>query len=151
MRGLKFLSILTIIVGFTMCKSLQFKKQPPFKITSATYKDWVGGQPGISGIILKINYTSNLKIEFDRVYFRNKETQLESKKVKTDKLVVGYFNTSSLKKDFILDANPTKELNNPVPKIKKIPFKLTENEAVISYKFNGKLEYYKIKSLLKEN
>jgi hypothetical protein len=64
-------------------------------------------------------------------------------------LVVGYF-ISVETSDIIFDANPVKEMHNSVPTIKKIPFQLKENEAVISYKIKGKIKYFKIASVKKE-
>ena len=147
---MRVLSILTIIFSFSQCGSLHFEKNLPFEITAVVYENWIGGQPGIRGTNVKINYIKNTDFQFDSIYFRNKVAKLQTKKATSGKLVIGYFNTSTRQNDFVLDANPTKELNNPVPLIKKFPFELKENEAVISYKINGKLAYYKIKSLQKE-
>lgn len=148
MKGLKFISIITIIIGFAMCKSLKLEENPPFKIISATYKNWVGGQQGVRGTNVTIKFSSTKTIQFDSIYFDKKVAKLQTKN-SNDNLLMGYFNTST-RRDLILDANPTKELKNTVPAIKKFPFKLNENEAVISYKINGKIKYYKIKSLQRE-
>ena len=64
-------------------------------------------------------------------------------------MVVGYFITNQ-QRDMILDENPIRELENPVPIIRSFPFELDENEAVISYKFKGKIKYFKIASVKKE-
>ena len=144
------LSILTIIFGFSQCGSLKFKDNPPFIITSATYVDWVGGQPGIKGTNVKINYTSDTDIKFENVYFQNRITKLQTKKAISGKLVIGYFSTSTRQNEIVLDANPVKELNNPIPETQKFPFDLKENEAVISYRIKGKIKFHKIKSLNKE-
>ncbi len=148
MKGLKFISIITIIIGFAMCKSLKLEENPPFKIISATYKNWVGGQPGVRDTNVKIQFSSTKTIQFDSIYFDNKVAKLQTKN-SNDNLLMGYFNTST-RRDLILDANTTKELKNPVLAIKKFPFKINKNEAVISYKINGKIKYYKIKSLQRE-
>lgn len=149
MKTIKFLSILTILVSFSQCASVKFDEHPPFEITSAVYENWIGGQPGVSGINVKIHFSSNRVIEFDRIYFRNKVTKLRPRKAKLAKLIIGYFNTSIRQNDLVLDENPTKEMNNPIPELEKFPFKLKQNQAVISYKINEKIKYYKIKSLEK--
>lgn len=150
MKALKFISIFTIIIGFYNCGSVKFVKHPPFEISSAVYESWTGGQPGVQGTNVKINYTTNTFIEFDSIYFQNKVTKLQIKTATSGKLVIGYFNTSTRQNELVLDENPIKEMHNPIPEIKKFPFELNENEAVISYTIKGKLKYYKIKSLKKE-
>lgn len=149
MKTINFLFILTIIISFSQCGSLKFDEHPPFEIKSAVYENWFGGQPGVSGINVKIHFSSNRTIEFDSIYFSNKVAKLEAKDANKNTVVFGYFNTSTRQNNLVLDANPIKELKNPVPEIKKFPFKLKKNQAVISYKINGKIKYYKIKSLVK--
>ncbi|WP_439130786.1 hypothetical protein [Polaribacter sp.] len=150
MKTLKILSLFIAITNFSQCGSLQFDEKPPFKITNAVYENWTGGQPGVQGTNVKINYTTKEDIDFENVYFRNKVTNLQTKKATSGKLVIGYFKTSTKQNEVAIDNNPTKEINNPVPVIQKFPFKLHENDAIISYRINGKLKYYKIKSLKKE-
>lgn len=149
MKTMKIVSILVIIVGFSQCGSLKFEQHPPFKITSAVYQNWSGGQPGVKGMNVKITYTSNKTIEFDSLYFEKRAVDLQIKDSKTNKLVVGYF-TSNETNDLIFDANPVKELQNPIPSMKQFPFELEKNEAVISYKIKGKIKYFKVSSVKKE-
>ena len=51
---------------------------------------------------------------------------------------------------FVLDKNPIKELHNPLPNFQKFPFKLKKNEAIISYKVDKKIKYFRISDLKKE-
>ncbi|MBU3011168.1 hypothetical protein KO506_07120 [Polaribacter vadi] len=148
MKTIQISSILIIVFVFSQCGSLQFDKTPPFKIIAATYTNWVGGQPGVRGTNVKVQFTSTKRIQFDSIYFDNKVAKLQTKN-SNDNLLIGYFNTSSIKRDIILDANPIKELKNSVPKIKKFPFDLEENEVVISYKIKDKIKYFKIIGLKK--
>ena len=53
-------------------------------------------------------------------------------------MIIGHFNTSTRKRDLVLDSDPKKEINNKIPDFKKIPFELEENEAILSYQLNGK-------------
>jgi hypothetical protein len=63
-------------------------------------------------------------------------------------LLIGHFNTSSrLNSDLILDINVAKEIKNSVPELKKFPFELKDNEAVLSYRLGGKTNYFKIKNI----
>lgn len=146
---MKHLSILIFIISFSQCSSLQFDKNAPFKISTAVYENWAGDQPGVKGTSVKINYTTNKDVKFENIYFRNKTTKLQTKNATSGKFIIGYFNTVSKQNELVLDKNPTKELNNPIPQIKKFPFKLKENQAVISYRINGNLAYYSIKLLQK--
>jgi len=111
----------------------------------------VGGQPGVHGINVYINYTSKTAIDFDSIYFRNKTVKLETKKQKERKILIGYFNTSTInsKEDLLLhkeasNSDSTKELEVP------FPFILKENEAVIRYTIANVVKYYKVSNLKKE-
>lgn len=138
-----FLFVSTFLI--TQCKTVQFDTHPPFKITKAIYKNWSGGQPGVSGTNVFINYTSENTIVFDSIYFKNKVTKIAFIKSENSKQIAGYFNTSTRKnEDIILHQNATKELKNKIPKTKKIPFELKQTEAVISYKEKGKTNYFKV-------
>lgn len=147
---MKIVSVFIIIFGFSQCKSIKLETNPPFKITKASYENWTGGQPGVRGTNVKIYYTSATEVAFEQVYFRNRVTKLEPRKAIIGKLIIGYFNTSTRQNEVVLDANPAKEINNPVPNITKFPFELNENDAIISYIIKGELKYYKIKSIQKK-
>ncbi|TXD50580.1 MULTISPECIES: hypothetical protein [unclassified Polaribacter] len=151
MKKIKMGFIVLMFVLFFQCRSLQFDQNPPFKITSAVHQYWVGGQPGIKGVNIIIGYSSKKKIEFDSIFFDKRVANLQSKnsETETETLVVGYFIVNE-RKEMILDENPVKEFQNPIPIIKKFPFQLKEDEAVISYKIQGKIKYFKIVSVKKE-
>ncbi|WP_298779660.1 hypothetical protein [uncultured Polaribacter sp.] len=146
---MKFLSILTMLFGFSQCGSTKLVENPPFNVESAVYTNWVGGQPGSSGMNVVIRYTSDKEIEFDSLYYSKRISKLEVKPGKDSKVIVGHFNTSVKKNDLILDVDSKKELHNKIPEINKLPFELKENEAVISYKIDNKVKYFKIENLKK--
>jgi hypothetical protein len=148
MNAMKILSILAIIFGFSQCGSLKLEENPPFTINSATYINWSGGQQGVKGMNLKIEYSSTSKIDFQNVYFADNVAKLEDKSFKKSKIVVGFF-SSNEKRDIVLDSNTKKEMNNTLPDNSKIPFELKENEAVITYKINDKIKYFKIDDVKK--
>ncbi|MBT4780201.1 MAG: hypothetical protein HON97_07160 [Polaribacter sp.] len=148
---MKSITFLFLALSFVTCKSISLDTKPPFKITEASYKSWVGGQPGVHGINVYINYTSKTAIDFDSIYFRNKTVKLETKKQKERKILIGYFNTSTInsKEDLLLhkeasNSDSTKELEVP------FPFILKENEAVIRYTIANVVKYYKVSNLKKE-
>lgn len=147
---MKILSILTLLFGFSQCNSSKFVENPPFKVNKAFYNNWSGGQAGVSGIKLEIQLENAQEIEFDSIYFQKKKTKVEvlQKGNKTD--LIGHFSTSkNINRDLILDADPTKELKNTLPTIKKFPFQLKENEAILSYKKGKKIVYFKIENIKK--
>ena len=147
---MKLTAIILFAFSFTQCKSLQFDKSPPFKIIQASYKNWVGGQPGVRGVNVFINYTSETKIEFDSIYFIGRVVKIEINEMKGIKYLAGRFNTSTVnsRDDLILHNNATKEVGNDHPE-NKTPFELKENEAVISYKEGAIIKYYKISDIEK--
>jgi hypothetical protein len=148
MKTIKILSILAIIFLLYQCGSAKFEENPPFTITSAIYNNWTGGQPGNKGMTVNITYTSIYKMKFDSIYYSNKIVKLESNKTKEKKMISANF-VSSVKPDMILDKNTSKEIHNVAPTIKKFPFELKQNEAIISYIIKGKTKYFKVKSVKK--
>ena len=146
---MKFLGIFLIAFGFTQCKTIKFDKTPPFAITKATYVNWVGGQPGVSGIRVEITFKTNPKVTFDSLYYKNKSVKLQRRQ--NERLLTGNFNTSNVNngKNLILHRDVKKEVGNQLPEVKSFPFELKGNEAVISYQVNGKTKYYKISELKK--
>lgn len=143
---MKFLSILTIIIGFSQCGTTKLIKNPPFKIESATYTNWVGGVPGVSGTNVEITLSEKATIVFDSLFFRKRATKIDVKQ----HILVAYFNTSNRKKyDVILHSDSKKELKNKIPKPDSFPFELKENEAIISYKVDNKTKYFKIENIEK--
>lgn len=144
---ISFLSICTTFL-FIQCSSTQFVKNPEFKVTSATYHSWVGGQPGAGGINVKIDLENAKEINFGAVYFRGKQTKLKRSK---KNVLLGYFPRKINTNVFVLDKNPVKELKNSPPiDENKFPFQLEKNEIVISYSYKEKIKYFKTKIVKKE-
>tara|TARA_R110002049_G_scaffold114646_1_gene265892 strand:- start:11764 stop:12252 length:489 start_codon:yes stop_codon:yes gene_type:complete len=148
MKIMKILSILTIIVGFSQCGSSKFVKEPSFNIEKAFYNYWVGGQPGVSGTKLEIHLSNSSEIIFDSLFFQNKTTKVEVNNLDNAVQLIGHFSTSKkMKRDIILDVNSTNEIENTLPNLKKFPFELKENEAVLSYKKGEKTVFFKIENI----
>ncbi|QOD59748.1 hypothetical protein H9I45_10335 [Polaribacter haliotis] len=147
---MKIVSIFAIILGFSQCGSSKFVKNPSFKIEKAVYNNWKGGQPGVSGTKLEIHISNASEIEFESLFFQQKETKVEVSKDGDKTILIGHFSTSTKeKRDLILDADPTKELKNTPPNIENTKFDLKENEAVLTYKKGDKVHYYMIKDIKK--
>jgi hypothetical protein len=156
MKKLVYILALGIFsLAFSCCGSnkingeKEFQKKPPFKIIEATYHSWVGGQPGVKGIRVHL-VIDNSELELDTVYFRNMKVKLKKDISSSKNLYVGTFILEK-KKEFRLDIDPKKEYGNEAPDVTiKIPFKLESNEAVVSYSFNDRIEFYKISRVIEE-
>ena len=150
MKILKLIGIALLTFSFTNCGCAKFDKNPPFTITEANYNNWIGGQPGVSGTKIMIGYTSTKNIEFDSIFFINKATKVELYSNENKTFLIGHYSTSNTEKhNLVMDADTRKEINNKPPHQEKIPFELKENEAVISYKEDGKTNYFKIENVKK--
>lgn len=130
------------------CKSAKLDKKPPFKITGATYNNWVGGQPGASGIRVIIAYDTNEDVTFDKIYFHKKEGKIDAYKKEGKVYLVGHINTSKPRgNDLVLEEDPKKEVNNKLPEETTFPYELKDDEAIISYTHKGKVKFYKVKNI----
>ena len=144
--GLVFLSIVN-------CKTsqesvLKYQSTPPLEITAPYYNSWVAGvQGGGSGTNVFLPLKENGNIVIDSLHFRGEKAAVETR----NKLIIGRFKSSvNQKKDIIMSSNPQDEYNNNRLLIRDAsPFKLTQNDCVISYSVNGKRLYYKISNLKK--
>jgi ABC-type multidrug transport system ATPase subunit len=148
---MKLIGIVLLTFGFTQCGSLNLDTNPPFQITSAIYQNWVGGLPGTNGVLLTISYESDAEVPFDSIYFLKKGSKLEFNEYKGIKTISGRIDTSVSpdRKDFTLHVDSKKEFNNQLPTLKKFPFELKDNEAVVRYKVKGIIKYYKVKNIKK--
>ncbi len=141
-----FLSATIILLSFSFCCSTKelAKENHPFKVTSATYNTWVGGQPGVKGIKVVITI-DNQDIELDTVFFRNNKIPLKRDISAELNTFVGVFTLPNTEKDYILHENPVNEYGNtPINKSLNIPFELKKNEAIVNYLLDNKTYYYKI-------
>ena len=150
MKSIKLLIILSIIFFFSQCSAKMFVSNPPFKVDKALYTKWYGGQPGARGVTLKLHLNNAAGIVFDSLFFQNKSTKVLVRAVETKIQLTGNYSTlNKIKRDFILNKNPSKELKNPFPSKQRFPFDLSESEAVLSYRRGSQTLYYKIKNISK--
>lgn len=134
----------------TSISEYNLQKKAPFKVLKSTYKNWVGGQPGVKGVLVNIEI-DNPKIVLDTVYFRNMKAPLEKSKNDSNETYVGHFTFPNKSNDMILHGDAKKEFGNQVPDIsKKIPFDLKQDEAIVSYKIKGLTKYFKISNLTED-
>ena len=141
--------IILISIAFFGCGTSKIKAQNehPFKVVEATYTNFVGDQPDLVVTTLKIT-TNNPEIQLDTVYFRNNVTLLKREESDENSVFTGSFTTSNTPHDYNLDSDPKQEFGNKPPVIvSELPFKLTDNEAVVSYFYKDKIYYYKISAV----
>lgn len=139
-----------LVISFFSCASTQSKQSHPFKISEPTYNLWVGGQPGVSGIRIIMPYKSTEEVEFKKIFFNNKEGEIELYKRKGKTYLIGNINTGKKRgKSLIINIDPKKEMENEVPQIVNPPIQLQKNEAALLYMYKGKEYHYKLVNLEK--
>lgn len=146
MKAIKLLLLFCLTFSFTQCKTMKLSKKAPFTVTGATYHNWVGGQPGVSGTDLIIGVANSTETTFKDVYFQNKTIALRSKNRDGKKYVVANFNTSKRNDNDVLVEGKKETVKATVV---KFPFDLKENEAVISYLVGTKMHYFKVVNIKK--
>lgn len=154
MNKLLNIGILTICLAIGSCgttknnteKAVHGKR--PFDIISATYSSSVTDSTNIKKIDIFIEIDSP-EIQLDSIYFKNTPIRL-SREINSSKPVfIGNFFLSNTPKNYYLHSDAKKEYGNtPSERTSKIPFDLQKNEAVISYLFKGKRQYFNISNLI---
>lgn len=144
------LAMFILMASFSQCSTAQkLQKELPVTLGDVYCQQWTAGiQGGGSGINLFIPVTSKSVIVLDSVYFRGKASKLEVKP--NTQLYIGRFKTdfNQPKKDIILSIDPKEEHSNQLPtKAINIPFKLKDDECVVSYQKNNKTLYFKISNV----
>lgn len=142
MKVFKLLTILVLGITVLSCSSINFDKKAPFSVISSTYNITKNNSKSIY-----IKYSAEKNIEFDSIYFQNQRAKAKIENLEDGNYVFAVF-PRVIKPDLVLDNNPVKELNNPIPNLEKFPFELKNNEAIISYKIKNSIHYYKISNVL---
>lgn len=151
-KTIKIMLMLIAMVSFSQCSSSKkTQNSAPFEIGEAYYQKWIAGvKGGGSGINIFIPIISNPNnVMLDSVYFRGKQSKIETVN-KT--LFIGRFKTATnTKKDIVMSSEPYAEYGNKAPSFtKKSPFKLNDDECVVSYIINNKVKYLKISNNFKK-
>lgn len=140
---------IVLMFGFTQCKSVKFDKNPPFSIESVTYSNL----PVSKGTRVEIYLSNKIDIAFESLFFQYKKTKIEIREKNGKTILTAYYNTSKILNDMVLESDSKKEIVNKVDEHfflkKNYPFELKENEAVISFKEDGKVKYVKIENIKK--
>jgi hypothetical protein len=142
-----YFTIFTLFLTFTQCKT-QNGMKAPFTITEKTYFYWVGGKKGSNGTSIKIvgNFeTTNL--DFPKIYFQNNEYEIVPEITGTKFTLIGN-HSAAASQNITMHSDPKQEFGNqPENSVKKIPFDLEQNEAILVYTINGEDYYYKVSDI----
>jgi hypothetical protein len=146
--GIGFITLVSI--AFFGCGASKAQNDHPFKVLEATYANTVGEQPDLVVTTLKITL-NNKEIQLDSIYFRNNKAPLKRVDNDENSVFSGSFTTSKTPHDYILDSDPKLEFGNKPPvTVSKLPFEIKENEAIVSYFYKDKFNYYKILEVKEE-
>jgi len=141
-------AIFAILVIFSNCGSLQekdsieFVKNPPFKILEVYSQKWVAGiEEAGSGTNFHILFNEIKKgVSIEKIFFRKNDIILIPS-LKNSNSFVASINHNT-KRDIIMDSNPINEAKNTPPM--PFQFDLKDNEAILQYKIKDKIKFYKI-------
>lgn len=125
-----------------------FQENPPFEVAEASFQKWYGGAPDAGkGIHFTLTFSEiSDDVLIEEIYFRGK-VEILKQNTQNNKTYLATF-VEKPQQDIILDANPAKEMDNPKPSIPvKFSFDLRENEAVVQFKKNDKIYYFKIENV----
>ncbi|MBT8394710.1 MAG: hypothetical protein HKO81_04265 [Flavobacteriaceae bacterium] len=151
----KLILLIIVVIGFTQCSSAQkLEKEAPFKIGKVYFQSWVagvkGGGSGIN-IFIPIESISQNKIELDSVYFRGHSSILETKFNRPDFFIGRFSTATNQQRDLIMSNEPYAEYRNVEPQINtKIPFKLKDDECIVSYIEGNMTKYFLIENVVEE-
>ena len=112
-------------------------------IVSSIYHYWYGGQPGISGINVDIEFKEVPSIIFKEAFFQGYKTSINEKSI-VDKKLYLHFDTGN-GQTMSLGGN---EASHSDFKAKiEMPVSLLKNEVALSYMKEDKIYYYIIKNI----
>lgn len=122
-----------------------FVESPPFTLSQVYYQDWIGGieKAGSGTHFYFSTAKENKSVLFKNVYFRKKIAPVMLVSEKQSTHFIAHF--TNKKNDVIMSDNPLEEAKNKPPL--KFIFKLSDDEAVLSYTYKGKLYYVNITDL----
>lgn len=123
-----------------------FEKNPPFKVEKAFFQKWAAGiEEGGSGINFTIQMEKmDPETTIQNIFFRNHIVEAKQAPKNSNIFTAHLINNPSAR-GVIMDSDAMKEAQNTP--YEEFPFQLENDEAVISYWFNGKRNYYKIHNL----
>ncbi|PID69372.1 MAG: hypothetical protein CR989_01925 [Flavobacteriales bacterium] len=143
---------ISIMVVFTQCAGSQFVNNPPFVVESVTQHQLTDSNNNDKGTLFKIalkNVDTNA-ISFEKIYFNNKGTNVLMALTDENTLITAKFVRNISGRNLVLHKDPKKEIGNKPPVlVEKPPFKMKDNEAVLTYTENGITKYFKLENIKK--
>ena len=136
-----FFGLFLLLFSIGCSNQFKLEKKSILTFEESYYQEWVagvkGGGAGLN-IFLKLKESvNNTKVQIEGLYFREKYCEL---KFQGAKKYQGFIKTNQNNKPNISDNSVVVEETE----IKKIPFTLEKDNAVITYKENGKQKFFKI-------
>lgn len=153
MNIMKLIGILLLAISFIKCGTTKLDNNPPFSVTSTSIND------SQDYTELKISVSKESKVSFQELYFNGKKAKTTLQN--DGKTIIAKFSKLKIMSlnNLQLHGNAKKEFGNTVPQKQEeiqlngngekevFPFKLKKNEAVLSYFYAGKINYFKIKNM----
>jgi len=149
MKTIKLLFFICIACSFSQCSTLKLTETAPFKIIGATYHNWVGGQPGVSGTNLIIGIENKSDITIKSIYFRNRKNIPSTENRKGKEYLIVNISTSTRDGIEEIIEKPIKKTEKVTKTKNEFPFILGANQAVIKYMVGKRVFYYKISKIKK--
>ncbi|KPM30997.1 Hypothetical protein I595_2976 [Croceitalea dokdonensis DOKDO 023] len=146
-------TLLAALFSLSACKSQKnHMTEAPLQIGEASSQRWMGGRAESgSGTILEIPLTAEMPngLELKQAFFRDKIADVRLKTQNGQAVLTANFRNVSLDKpDIIMHADPKQEVGNQPPTPKgKFPFKLADDECMISYMDGDTVKYFKIQGV----
>lgn len=149
---IKLFSIIFFMTAFSNCAgSKKLQEKASFALGAAYSQEWVSGvKDGGAGVNLNIPVASLPEnITMDSAYFRGMKAPITTTSSGEGMLMVARFKLDiNEKRDIISHEDSRMEVGNEPPSVsEELPFKLENNEAVISYISGKKIYYYKVENV----
>jgi len=152
MKSIKTISLILalplVLISFAQCasnKPFKLQQTAPFAIKQAISQNYLGGRQGNKGEKITITISDSDMI-LDSLFYKNRKLKLQ-RNAEGDFTCKLSFSTG---KHYTMHENPQEEYGNKAPIVDaNFPFKLTGNEAVVSYLKNDITYYYNIGNLAK--
>lgn len=142
---LKLITLFVIFISVSFCApKKEIQSVFPQEIKTVYYQKWtIGKEKSQQGTHFYIEFkkplSKNLKLK--KIYFQNQETKIVRI---TATIFKASFSPKPPTKDFIMDKNVLKEYGNEAPVITKPKFVLKQDEAMLEYKSNNHIKYFKL-------
>lgn len=142
-----FTSTLLLLLVFSQCKTQYQEKKVPFTIVEKSYFHWTDATKHSKGIEIKIvgNFTTT-SLGFSTIYFQSRKFEVVPV-INGNRFTLIGNESKVLNPKLQLTKSKEGEFGNQPVNGEKIPFELTNTEALIVYTINGENFFYKVKNV----